>query len=105
MTQLTDAEADAYPRCHAASSPRDTRLDHRTVFIPPLACLTERVSVEKGREEKFMIHGCPVCFCASLAKTVEKAMAPHSSTPAWKIPWTEEPGRLQSMGSLMVRHD
>ena len=30
----------------------------------------------------------------------EKAMAPHSSTFAWKIPWTEEPGRLQSMGSL-----
>ena len=29
-----------------------------------------------------------------------KAMAPHSSTFAWKIPWTEEPGRLQSMGSL-----
>jgi len=29
-----------------------------------------------------------------------KAMAPHSSTPAWKIPWTEEPDRLQSMGSL-----
>ena len=32
-------------------------------------------------------------------------MAPHSSTPAWKIPWMEEPGRLQSMGSLRVRHD
>ena len=30
----------------------------------------------------------------------EKAMAPHSSTFAWKIPWMEEPGRLQSMGSL-----
>ena len=30
----------------------------------------------------------------------EKAMAPHSSTLAWKVPWTEEPGRLQSMGSL-----
>ena len=30
----------------------------------------------------------------------EKAMAPHSSTFAWKIPWTEEPGGLQSMGSL-----
>ena len=30
----------------------------------------------------------------------EKAMAPHSSTLAWKIPWTEEPGRLQSMGLL-----
>ena len=32
-------------------------------------------------------------------------MAPHSSTVAWKIPWTEKPGRLQSMGSLRVRHD
>ena len=32
-------------------------------------------------------------------------MAAHSSTPAWKIPWMEEPGRLQSMGSLRVRHD
>ena len=37
--------------------------------------------------------------------TPGKAMAPHSSTLAWKIPWTEEPGRLQSMGSLRVRHD
>ena len=35
----------------------------------------------------------------------EKAMAPHSSTLAWKILWTEEPGRLQSMGSLRVGHD
>ena len=32
-------------------------------------------------------------------------MATHSSTLAWKIPWTEEPGRLQSMGSQRVRHD
>ena len=35
---------------------------------------------------------------------MEKAMAPHSSTLAWKIPWMEEPGRLQSMGSLGVGH-
>src|SRR5574337_2205755 len=35
----------------------------------------------------------------------EKAMAPHSSTLAWEIPWMEERGRLQSMGSLRVRHD
>ena len=32
-------------------------------------------------------------------------MAPHSSTPAWKIPWMEEPGGLQSMGWLRVEHD
>ena len=36
---------------------------------------------------------------------LEKAMTPHSSTLAWKIPWTREPGRLQSMGSLGVGHD
>ena len=35
----------------------------------------------------------------------EKAMATHSSTLAWKIPWGEEPRRLQSMGSLRVRHN
>ena len=36
---------------------------------------------------------------------MEKAMAPNSSTLAWRIPWTEEPGGLQSMGSLGVGHD
>ena len=36
---------------------------------------------------------------------MEKAMAPHSSTLAWKIPWTEEPGRLQSMEALRVGND
>ena len=55
-----------------------------------------------------------VCHCMSLIQflwtdqiylDVEKAMAPHSSTLAWKIPWTEEPGRLQSMGLLRVGHD
>ena len=42
-----------------------------------------------------------VCFYLFMS---EKTMAPHSSTLAWKIPWMEEPGRLQSMGSLRVRH-
>ena len=37
--------------------------------------------------------------------SLEKAMAPHSSPLAWRVPWTEEPGGLQSMGSLRVRHD
>ena len=36
---------------------------------------------------------------------LEKEMVTHSSTLAWKIPWTEEPGRLQSMGPLRVGHD
>ena len=40
-----------------------------------------------------------------IRRELEYLMAPHSSTLAWKITWTEEPGRLQSMGSLRVRHD
>ena len=45
----------------------------------------------------FLIHAMPFI--------PEKAMAPHSSTLAWKIPWAENPGRLQSMGLLRVGHD
>ena len=51
------------------------------------------------------------CFWRSIViwwetyKLSEKAVAPHSSTLAWKIPWMEEPGGLQSMGSLRVGHD
>ena len=42
---------------------------------------------------------------ASVCPSPEKAMAPHSSTLAWKIPWMEEPGGLQSVRSLRVGHD
>ena len=44
-------------------------------------------------------------FILGGSKITEKAMAPHSSTLAWQIPWMEEPGGLQSMGSLGVGHD
>ena len=44
-------------------------------------------------------------FCCCLVSQLEKAMAPLSSTLAWKIPWAEEPGRLQSMGSRRVGHN
>ena len=48
-----------------------------------------------------------ISYVSCIGKRIhsEKAMAPHSSTLAWKIPWMEEPGRLQSMGSLRVRLD
>ena len=51
------------------------------------------------------LHICVCVFVCACTSMLEKAMAPHSSTLAWKIPWTEEPGRLQSMGSLGVGHD
>ena len=72
------------------------------------------VSTQRERCAKFLIQESsdPVSgivlfysFINLLEGTTEKAMAPHSSTLAWKIPWMEEPGRLQSMGSLRVGHD
>ena len=45
------------------------------------------------------------CFIMLCWFLPEKAMAPHSSTLTWKIPWTEGPGGLQSMGSRRVGHD
>ena len=47
-------------------------------------------------------HDMGILWCC--AEWMEKAMAPHSSTLAWKIPWVKEPGWLQSMGSLRVGH-
>ena len=46
-----------------------------------------------------------ILFGTLYASVSEKAIAPHSSTLAWKIPWAEEPGRLPSMGSQRVGHD
>ena len=48
---------------------------------------------------------CEKDICHILASFLEKALAPHFSTLAWKIPWTEEPARLQSMRSWRVRHN
>ena len=62
-----------------------------------------------GQNLKQGLHHCPVSslviFYYRLIRVMEKAMATHSSPLAWKIPWMEEPGRLQSTGSLRVGHD
>ena len=47
----------------------------------------------------------PKCYLVDIHVISEKVMAPHSSTLAWKIPWAEEPGRLQSKGSLRIEQD
>ena len=62
------------------------------------------LSTEKRMTLLSYIRG--LVFASGIAcYLTEKVMVPHSSTLAWKIPWTEEPGRLQSMGSLWVGHD
>ena len=54
-----------------------------------------------------MVKNLPATQVQSLGQEdpLEKEVATHSSILAWRIPWTEEPGRLQSMGSLRVGHD
>ena len=51
----------------------------------------------------YIFNACKLYMCIYCIS--EKAMAPHSTTLVWKIPWMEEPGRLQSMGLQRVRYD
>ena len=64
-----------------------------------------RISNCKGKNKTVTVCRWHTNIGFSICRIPEKAMAPHSSTLAWKIPWMEEPGRLQSMGSLRVGHD
>ena len=62
------------------------------------------VQKEKFISHQYFLPGLYI-FSKIQWKKLEKAMAPHSSTLAWRAPFTEEPGGLQSMGSLRVGHD
>ena len=76
-----------------------TLRQHDTIMIP-------QVGFPGGSDGK--VSACNVGEPGSipgLERSLEKEMATHSSTLAWIIPWMEEPGRLQSMGSQTVRHD
>ena len=67
-------------------------------------CLLHLIEQVSTNYELVIIHAYTQ-FINIVMCSPEKAMAPHSSTLAWKIPWMEEPGRLQSMGSPRVGHD
>ena len=73
---------------------------HWMLVTASLPVVTPEMSpdIAKGDAISTLVKNCCVM-------PLEKAMAPHSSTLAWKIPWTEGPGGLQSMGSLRVGHD
>ena len=71
---------------------------------PWASYFSNSVSYKTSQHLPFVISN-PRCFLNICSTFWEKAMATHSSTLAWKIPWTEGPGGLQSMGSLGVGHD
>ena len=81
-------------------TPKISSKDHQ-IMCRSCVCVCVCVCVYSNNES----HCFPVTFYSLVAYFMEKAMAPHSSTLAWKIPWAEEPGRLQSTGSLRVGHD
>ena len=85
------------PRGHGKESDMTEQLStaqHSTLHKQNMGHLRRRESPKYG-----------VVTFYGLGNFTEKAMAPYSSTLAWKIPWAEEPGRLQSMGLLRVGHD
>ena len=73
------------------------------VSIPSHPYMTTRKTIALTRRN-FVDKVMSLLF-SMLSSWLEEAMAPHSSTLAWKIPWMEEPGRFQSLGSLRVGHD
>ena len=79
----------------------------RTLIVGPVFTVTydRRASLVAQRVKQ--LSGMQETWVQSLGQedSLEKEMATHSSTLAWKIPWTENPGRLQSVGSQRVGHD
>ena len=88
----------------------DTILDslRRKTLVQAIYKFTEGTEGDKPRlslYKWFPKHQKRTGLIRQALSLLQKAMAPHSSTLAWKIPWTEEPGRLQSTGSQRVGHD
>ena len=84
--------------------PKETK----DLYIENYKTLVKEIKEDTNRWRNILcswIRRISIVKMSILPKAMEKAMAPHSSTLAWKIPWAEEPGGLQSMGLQRVRHD
>ena len=77
----------------------------RTLKTYPLSKFQIRTSLEAQRLKRLPAMWETWVRSLGRADPLEKEMATHSSILAWRIPWTEEPGRLQSVGSQRVGHD
>ena len=69
------------------------------------ARVLEWVAIAFSVQNEYLVAICSFTRSQKLVLITEKAMAPHSSILGWKIPWTEEPGGLQSMGLRRVGHN
>ena len=85
----------------------DCRLEIESHLLLGRKVMANLDSILKSRNITLLTKVCLVKAMVFLVVRygLEKAMVPYSSTVAWKIPWMEKPARLQSMGSLRVRHD
>ena len=96
-----------YRKCHQLQTPKEessTRSDHQ--LQAPTGKDVHCISYQKSTTDKpKLLIKTLFYFEGHQYIHMEKAMAPHSSTLAWKIPRMEEPGRLQSMRSRRVGHD
>ena len=75
-----------------------------SLFLAPIPCLLIYWSFVQQSVKAWIQYNSKILENFWKRNLLLKAMAPHSSTHAWKIPWIEEPGRLQSMGSGRVGH-
>ena len=97
--ELKSGECSEHKEQYCLRARKGVRLFKRWSFI---FVITLRVLTSKLLNPFLNTH---LSFVCEQRSQTEKAMAPHSSTLAWKIPWMEEPGRLQSMGSPRVGQD
>ena len=82
------------------------RVSELMFYTTLILCNLSTIELSSNNSGKFGVKKVQREYFLQYSQSVmEKAMATHSSTLAWKIPWTEEPGRLQSMGSLRVGHN
>ena len=89
---------EAWPQPHTRKQLRKFTFTQRGAFLSLTSLLAQRLKRLPAMRETWVQS-------LDWEDPLEKEMATHSSTLAWKIPWTEEPGRLQSMGSQRLGHD
>ena len=91
--------------CQFQSVRNTVSVKHGKARCASLIALSPQGDILLRCSRLLLLTGIPRRYCGFGSRPLQWSMAPHSSTLAWRIPWTEEPGGLQSTGSLRVGHD